>query len=137
MGELRAVTAGTAGCIADYRAGYRAEYERNTRLPGESQWAYLQETVEALQRIGAERDHELLESIRTQWLGVECEKGQDLNLRGPEVHSQMHSITSFQDRHGIDIEFIADIAQRLYVYTDRELFVQLYDYVEAHKNELI
>lgn len=98
---------------------------------------YLQETVEALQRIGAERDHELLEGIRAQWLGVEWEQGQDLNLRGQEVHSQMHSITSFQDRHGIDIEFITDIAQRLYVYTDRELFVHLYDYVEAHKNELI
>lgn len=98
---------------------------------------YLQETVEALQRIGAERDHELLESIRVHWLRDEQEQGLELKSSGTEITLQVHSITSFQDRHGIDIEFIADIAQQLYVYTDRELFVYLYDYVEAHKNELI
>jgi hypothetical protein len=100
---------------------------------------YLNDTIETLQRIHAEEDYIIMKKVRDL---LKTNGVSTVDLRANVNSQEVFSISSFSNVHGTTYDALADkvceVADRLYLNSeDRNIFVNLIEYVDKRKSEII
>ena len=100
---------------------------------------FLNETIDALERIGAYEDMKILKNIKDI---MEKYNVSIYDLRENVNNGILYEITSFIETHGDEYDEMADEismeADKLYIGdSDRNIFDNLEIYIEKHKKELV
>jgi hypothetical protein len=95
---------------------------------------YLDETIDSLKRIGAVQDYLTLHNIKL----ILMSSGIDPRILRANLNNQSeYTISSSQMIHGLDFDEVLDEAENLYLNQDRNIFENLFEYVEMNRSLFI